>query len=301
MIFLGGENRPVARGATLRRQAGAGPAKLTYMLAVDIGNTSAHFALFDRTGRALEPFRIPTDSLGKRAAWETLRRKLPTRRVGGAAIASVVPAAGLLLKKTLERRAGIRTCLLGKDLQVPIVNRYANPRQVGVDRLVNALAVWRQYRKAAVILDFGTAITLDVVSEKGEYLGGVIAPGVGISIEALHAKTALLPKVGLLHPRGLIGKDTAESIRIGCAFGLGGLCDRLIEELGKTLPRKRLLIATGGYAAFMARYCRSRIDQIDPLLTLKGVMMIYQIYLTNRKIAGKLPVSSESSEFTGAG
>ncbi len=253
-----------------------------FLLAVDIGNTSAHFALFSKEGRVRAQWRMPTSSLKEKAAWKAIRRRLPARGVERAAIASVVPVAGELLKGILKKQGGMKAYLLGKDLKVPLVNRYQNPHQVGVDRLVNALAVWREYRKAAVILDFGTAITLDVVSGKGEYLGGIIAPGVEISIEALHSKTALLPEVGLLHPKGLIGKSTAESIRIGCAVGLGGLCDRLIHELREAFPGKLALIATGGYAKFMARYCHNAMDEIDPLLTLKGVRLSFSHYFPQK-------------------
>ncbi len=188
-------------------------------------------------------------------------------------IASVVPSASAELKKTASR-LGIPSFLVGKDFQVPIANRYKNPRQVGIDRLLNAFAAYKIHQRALIIIDFGTAITFDIISGKGEYLGGIIAPGIEISLEALFQKTALLPRIQLQHPRALIARDTVESIRVGCSVGIGGLCDRIVEKLGRDRLRKPLVIATGGYAGFMRRYCHS-IASIDDQLVLKGIVWTY--------------------------
>jgi type III pantothenate kinase len=158
---------------------------------------------------------------------------------------------------------------------VPIINRYRTPREVGVDRLVNALAAHRRYRRAVIVIDFGTAITFDFVSKKGEYLGGVIAPGIETSLEALFQKTALLPRIRMAKPRSVMGRDTVESIRAGCAYGIGGLCDRVVEEIRRHYRSKPLVIATGGYARFMRRYSRS-IQKIDGCLTLHGIYQTYR-------------------------
>jgi len=168
--------------------------------------------------------------------------------------------------------------VIGKDLSVPIVNRYKNPKQVGIDRLLNAYAGYRLYRRELIIIDFGTAITFDLVSAKGEYLGGIIAPGIEISLEALFQKTALLPKIRLAHPASMIGRNTTESIRVGCTVGIGGLCDRIVERLRKQHLRHSLVLATGGYAKFMSRYCRS-ISRIDEDLVLKGIVWTCQDFL----------------------
>ena len=160
-----------------------------------------------------------------------------------------------------------------------IINRYKNPRQVGVDRLVNAAAAFDRYHRDTIVIDFGTAITFDIVSKKGEYLGGVIAPGIEITLEALNQKTALLPKIRLTHPKNLIGRDTAESIRVGCSVGLGGLCDRLVERISRRYHLHPLVIATGGYARFMTRYCKS-IQKIDTELTVRGILLSFKKFLT---------------------
>ena len=238
------------------------------ILAIDIGNTSTHYALH-RNGRFLKRGRVATSALLKNI--RVFRKFRGPGTSVEAVIASVVPPVGDRLRGALKK-LGFKTFLIGRDVAVPIKNRYRNPRQVGIDRLVNALAAWRRYRRDLVIVDFGTAVTFDVVSKKGEYLGGVIAPGIEISLEALYRKTALLPRIELRRPKTVVGRDTAESIRSGCSYGIGGLCDRVIEEIEKSRRTRCLVLATGGYAAFIRRYCR-RIRLIDPDLTLKGIVL----------------------------
>lgn len=254
------------------------------LLVADVGNTSALFALF-QNGRFKNRLRLSTHRL-KRQGLARLKSRFKRSGIEAAVIASVVPWAGNYLKKNIPRCLGFKAYLIGRDLQVPMPNRYRNPRQVGMDRLMNALAAYRRYRRALVIVDFGTAITLDVVSEKGEYLGGVIAPGIEISLEALFQKTALLPRIRLLHPSHVIAKDTVESIRVGCSVGIGGLCDRLVERIRKRLRRKPLVVATGGYADFMARYSE-KIDRIDADLVLKGIVLTYLHRFAPNGISGK--------------
>ncbi len=247
-------------------------AKHSKILAVDLGNTRCLFAEIS-SGKKLKTYQISTQAATAEKIIRDLKIKFSLKTIQAVVIASVVPKLGNDLRKKIPLHLGLQTVLLGKDLRVPIVNRYRNPKQVGMDRLVNAYAAFRKYRRACVILDFGTAITFDALSSKGEYLGGVIAPGIEISLEALFQKTALLPKIRLKHPRrSVIGRDTVESIRIGCSMGIGGLCDRLTLKLKKALGSKTLVIATGGYARFMKRYCLT-IDRIDPDLTLRGIWL----------------------------
>jgi len=239
-------------------------------LAVDIGNTSIHFAFRERKAwrRHL--------SVSSRTPKNILRRFLSKHFTGlrdtDVFIASVAPAANALLKEFFAEKPGVRTRFIGDKFPVPIVNRYRNPKQVGVDRLLNALAAYRRLKTELIVIDFGTAITFDVVSRRGEYLGGIIAPGIEISLEALFQKTALLPKIVLKHPKNWIGRDTAESIRVGCSVGIGGLCDRVVEAVSKKYRLKPKVIATGGYARFMKKYCRS-IGPIAPDLILDGILL----------------------------
>ncbi len=249
------------------------------ILAVDIGNTSVLFGYYDR-GHLKKTFRLATKRIRSKEI-RSLKKRFPIHELEAAIIASVVPPLGKQLRKKLRKDLGISSYLIGKDIPIPIVNRTRSPRQVGIDRLMNAIAAFDRYRRPAIIVDFGTAITFDVVSNKGEYLGGVIAPGIEISLEALFQQTALLPKIRLAHPAHFIGRDTVESIRIGCSVGIGGLCDRIIERIKKRYRLRPVIIATGGYAAFMARYCSAR-GRIDPWLTLKGILLTYQHHLKKR-------------------
>ena len=240
------------------------------ILLVDIGNTSVHF--MSASGRTLGvEKRLPTTRLGGGDG----RRML--RSLGGRGstliAASVVPSASRALRAHCKA-LGIECSLAGEDVAIPLRNNYTVPAQVGKDRLLNALAAHRIHRKDCIVIDYGTAITFDVVTREGVYEGGLIAPGVEISIDALSSRTALLPHIRLAHPKRLIGKDTVESIRSGCAYGIGGLCDRIVERLRSDWSSRARVIATGGYARFMQRYC-SAIQSVDEYLVPKGLLITY--------------------------
>ena len=247
------------------------------LLAIDIGNTSIHFALKKGSGWA-NHFSIATNA-SEKAVRSLLMKKRSLIKNADAVIASVVPSKSAVLKR-IFKGLGVRAYLLGKDIRVPVKNLYRNPRQVGVDRLLNALAAYKLYKKEIIVIDFGTAITFDVVNRSGAYMGGVIAPGIEISLEALFSKTALLPKIRLAHPKNWIGKDTVESIRVGCSVGIGGLCDRTVEAVSKKYRLKPMVLATGGYASFMKRYCRT-VRRIVPDLILDGILESYVVSLSN--------------------
>ncbi len=242
------------------------------LLAVDIGNTSVHMAIYKN---GWKPYlRIATGEFNKGIP-SALRMRIQKTPGMDVVIGSVVPGVTQQLKSYFKKAITGRVVVAGLDVRVPIRNRYKDPKQVGMDRLLNALAGYHLYKKAMIIVDFGTAITFDVVSKKGEYLGGVIAPGIEISLDALFERTALLPKTKLRHPAARIGRDTIESIRIGCSYGIGGLCERLIAEISRDLDGKPTVIATGGYASFMRRYCPS-IQQVYPNLTMDGLRLTFK-------------------------
>ncbi len=243
---------------------------MTNLLAIDIGNTSITFGYFQ--GSVLKKiYRQPT----KNHRFETLKKIFPIHRMDAVVIASVVPKATGVLQKEFLKKFKLKTQVVGRNLPVPIVNRYKNPKQVGVDRLLTAVAGFHRYQRELIIIDFGTAITFDVVSKKGDYLGGAIAPGIEISLEALYQKTALLPKIRLAHPRHILGQDTIESIRVGCSYGIAGLCERVIEEIQSACRFRPTIIATGGYARFISRYLK-RIDRIEPALILEGIQLTFE-------------------------
>ena len=151
-----------------------------------------------------------------------------------------------------------------------------NPREVGADRIVNALAVWHREQMGCIIVDFGTATTFDVISDKGEYLGGAISPGLVISANALYEQAAKLPRVPLEKPERVVGKATIESMQAGLVFGYVGLVDGLVERMRNELPFPVKVYATGGQALIVAEECR-HIDVIDPKLTLDGLRILWEL------------------------
>ena len=169
--------------------------------------------------------------------------------------------------------AKCRMTILGRDMKVPIRNLYRNKSEVGQDRLVNAYAAKVLYGSPAVVIDFGTAVTFDVVSKKGDYMGGLIMPGIGISLSSLYEKTALLPRVELKDAPHIIGKSTVNSIRGGILFGFGAMCDGLVAKYKKVLGKPLRVIATGGNASLIKKYAHS-IQILDEDVTLKGLHLI---------------------------
>ena len=239
------------------------------LLAADVGNSNITIGFFSKS-KIIKRLNIPTKS-----SVQSLARfiKRDAKYTESAIVSSVVPQASLRLKKALKV-LNINSSFIGKEISVPIKNLYKNPKQVGRDRLVNAYAVKILYGYPAIIVDFGTATTFDYIDTNGAYSGGIITPGVEISIEALYKKTALLPKIKLTRPKSLIGKDTVESIKSGTLFGLSGLCDGIVERIRKRHSKKSKVVATGGLASFFAPYCKY-VDCIDKDLTLKGLNLIY--------------------------
>jgi type III pantothenate kinase len=239
------------------------------LLAIDIGNTNISFGLF-LGGKIIRRFNIPT----KDYSLKKLKKNLGKAKIGNAIICSVVPDTSKVLKNGLRRLLGIKPYIIGKEIKVAIKNLYRSPRQVGQDRLINAYAASRLYGRPLIIVDFGTAITFDVVSKNGEYLGGMIVPGLQISLDVLRARTALLPKVNLTVPKEFIGRNTKNSMLSGIVYGFSALVDSLAERIKNKIGKNSLVIATGGNINLIGRYCK-KIDRIDKDLTLKGLNLIY--------------------------
>ncbi len=250
------------------------------ILAIDIGNTHTTFGLF-KGRRLVRTFVVPTQ------AWRSGRGPRLGLKAEEAIICSVVPWATPMVSKALRSLGVRRVKVVGRDVKVPLKNRYRYPRQVGQDRLVGAYAALKMYKRDCIVCDFGTAITIDIVKAgrrvgshsrldtrhstlAGEYLGGVIAPGLGISLEALATWTALLPKVELREPPDLLGRDTANSIRSGVLYGTAALCDGLVGALKRRYAPRALVVATGGFSPLLAKYART-IDRLRPHLVLEGL------------------------------
>jgi len=244
----------------------AGKRTTDYLL-VDISNSFTKLA-FATTGRLAKPMRLPTNDLTAAA----LRRILRNRRVKTIVVSSVVPKKN----KVISAAAGSsRTLFLNPKLDLGVGVDYPSPRSIGADRLANAAAVAQLYGYPAIVVDFGTAVTFDVVSAKGDYVGGVIAPGLEAMTNFLYQRTALLPKLNLREPKRAIGKTTRDAMMSGAIFGYRGLVREILirvrsENFSGTKPR---VVATGGYAQLIAREL-PEIQAVHPNLTLEGLRII---------------------------
>jgi type III pantothenate kinase len=239
------------------------------LLAIDIGNTNISLGLFIGN-RLRKRLVIPT----KEKKYQTCLKKIfRQKKIRDAIICSVVPDVTQILEQDLKRLLGRRPYIIGREIKVPIRNLYRKPRQVGQDRLVNAYAGIMLYGAPLIAVDFGTAITFDVVSENKEYLGGMILPGLEISLVCLSEKTALLPKIKLAKPKEFIGRDTRKSMLSGIVYGFAALTDDLVIRIKKKIGKNAKVIGTGGNINLIGRYCK-RLDRIDRNLTLKGLNLI---------------------------
>jgi type III pantothenate kinase len=250
------------------------------LLAIDVGNTQTHIGAFDGS-ELVEHWRFATEreATGDQLAI-TLHELLALRGisftdVNAEAVSSVVPSLVPEYRRLFERYLEREALIVGPGTKTGMPIRLDNPRELGADRLVNAVAAFERCRDACVVVDFGTAITYDAVSSAGEYLGGIITPGIEISIEALAARAARLPRVDIEQPRSLIGKSTDGSLQSGIVYGFAGqvdgICRRLRNELGSGITT----IATGGLASVIVDFTET-IDLVDDLLTLKGLRLIYE-------------------------
>jgi type III pantothenate kinase len=238
------------------------------LLAIDIGNTSITFGIFVGD-RLIKRFNISTCAY----SLKKLRKGLSRLIIDNAVMCSVVPIMTGILEKDLRGLLKKQPYVIGKNLKVPIENLYHKPKEVGADRLVNAYGCVKLYGYPAICVDFGTAITFDVISKKAEYLGGVIVPGLELSLETLSKRAALLPKITLKEPESLIGRDTVGSMRSGIVYGVSALTDGLIKKLKEEIGKRVVVVVTGGNSAFIARFCKS-INKVDRNLTLKGLQLI---------------------------
>ena len=247
------------------------------LIAVDIGNTNITMGLFTKT-RLIATTKVPTNGYSHyESRYKDLLKHIkghtthiPPRTI----ISSVAPIALFRFIAHLNKRsANNNITIIGRDIKVPIKNLYRNKAEVGQDRLVNAYAAKELYGSPAVVIDFGTAATFDIISNKGAYLGGLIMPGIDISLRSLYERTALLPKVELKPVKDIIGRDTVSSMRGGILFGFGAMCDGLIVRYKKILGISTKIIVTGGNGKLVQKYS-TMIDIADNDLTLKGLSLI---------------------------
>lgn len=250
------------------------------LLAIDVGNTHTLFALCDAQD-VRHSWRVATDL--RRTEDETAallhvllqREALSFEAINAVIIACVVPDVLFALTLLARRYCGCEALVVGKDTTQQLMPVHIdNPHELGADRLVNAYGAWRMWQRAAIIIDFGTATTFDVVSSGGAYVGGAIAPGVNLSLEALTQAAARLHGVAIREPHSAIGKNTTHAMQSGVYFGYLGLVNELIRRIQSEMPEADYVVATGGLAELFSRN-NPLIDVVKPDLTLYGLVQSY--------------------------
>ncbi|HKV88625.1 MAG TPA: type III pantothenate kinase [Candidatus Dormibacteraeota bacterium] len=249
------------------------------LLAVDVGNTNVTLALFEGE-RLVADWRVTShrertaDEVGLELRQLFELRGLDLGVVDGVVVSSVVPTVNPALVEASRRYLKCEPIMVGPGVKTSVRIRYENPKDVGADRIANALAAFTKYGGPIVVIDFGTAVTYDAISAEGDYLGGAIAPGVEISLDALVSHTAMLRRVEPLAPDSVIGRNTVAAIQSGLVWGFVAQVEGMVQRMVAELGGKARVIATGGQAALVADLTHV-IETTDPLLTLEGLRLIY--------------------------
>ena len=255
------------------------------ILLFDIGNTNTHVGLADGR-RVLKQTNIPTREWFGRSAKARVAKFVGAKKISGAVLCSVVPRATPLVRKMIRAMWKLETLELNPKTIRGVGIDYPKPDSIGPDRLANAVAAKFRFGEPVVVVDFGTAGTFDVVDAKGNYVGGIIAPGLAAMTDYLHEKTALLPKIKIREPENVIGKSTEHAMLVGAVHGYRGLVRELIGGLKRELRVKNLpVVATGGYAKLIAAKL-PEISAVRPDLTLEGLRLVWKSNFEQKKTKG---------------
>lgn len=249
-------------------------------LVVDVGNTNIVLGIY-RGKELLHHFRISTNRQATVDEYGVLIHNLfdmvgiRGSEMEGVIISSVVPPLMHVLEELCEKYLHHKPLVVGPGIKTGLNLRYENPREVGADRIVNAVAAIEKYGGPLVVVDFGTATTFDCIDAAGNYLGGAIVPGIGISTEALYQRASKLPRIELEKPKKVIGRNTVNAMQAGIIFGYAGQVDGIVERIAREMGAKPKVIATGGLAELIASETRT-IEEVNSQLTLEGLRIIYE-------------------------
>ena len=263
---------------------------MTTLLVIDIGNTNVSLGLFDYENldgegtpqsRLAQHWRLSThreetsDEIGLTLSSLFAQTGRTLDEVDDVVISSVVPPLLPIFERVCSKLFDRPAIIVGPGIRTGMPVRYENPREVGADRIVNALAAFELFGGPVIAVDFGTATTFDCVSERGEYLGGVIFPGIHISMEALFERASMLHRVEIARPKTVIGKTTTAALQSGLLYGYAGVVDSMVERIRAELGEDARVVATGGFAGRVASESRA-IERVEPFLTLDGLRLIYE-------------------------
>jgi len=250
------------------------------LLVVDVGNTNTVLGVYagaELTGH----WRIETNKGRTADEYAVVLRQLmdladvPWRSIQSAIVSTVVPPILFPVETMCKQYLGVTPMVVGTGMKTGMPVLYENPREVGADRIVNAVAAYDRFHSGCIVVDFGTATTFDCVSAKGEYLGGAIAPGIIIAADALYQAAAKLPRVEIARPPRVVGRNTVHSMQSGLVFGYAGLVDAIVTRMRDELDFPTRCIATGGLAPLIAKESRT-IEEADDMLTLRGLYLLYE-------------------------
>jgi len=251
------------------------------LLVIDVGNTNTVLGIYD--GDVLKhDWRVRTvpdhtiDEYGMLISNLHITSGIDMKDITAIIISCVVPPMLNILDGVCNKYFNLQPLVVVPGIKMGMPIQYSNPKEVGADRIVNAVAAHNRWKQDLIIIDFGTAITFDYVSAKGEYMGGCIAPGIGIASEALYTRAAKLPRVELTKPKSVITKDTVSGIQAGLIFGYAGLVDGIVERMKVEIKGDPLVVATGGLARVVAAETKT-IQVVDDNLTLEGLLLIYKM------------------------
>jgi len=249
------------------------------LLVIDVGNTNTVLGVYDGE-QLIHDWRIRTvvdhtvDEYGMLIYNLYKTSRISSREIRDIIISCVVPPMLNILDPVCQKYFKLKPLIIGPGMKTGMPIFYDNPREVGADRIVNAVAAYEKYKRDMIIVDFGTATTFDYVSAKGEYMGGCIAPGIMISSEALFERAAKLPRVEFSKPKSIVAKDTVSSMQAGIMYGYAGLVDGICDRIKAEVKSDPIVIATGGLAKVVAPETKS-ITVVDDMLTLEGLRIIY--------------------------